>query len=33
MFPNEVMMQQKTWNDVLGAMIKVRELHGWHEGE
>lgn len=33
MFPNEVMMQQKTWNDVLGAMIKVRELHGWYEAE
>ena len=31
MFPNEVMMQQKTWNDVLGAMIKVREQHGWYE--
>jgi sugar phosphate isomerase/epimerase len=31
MFPNDVMMQPKTWNDVLGAMIKVRELHGWHE--
>lgn len=33
MFPNEVMLQQQTWNDVLGAMIKVRELHGWHEAE
>ena len=31
MFPNEVMMQPKTWNDVLGAMIKVREQHGWYE--
>lgn len=31
MFPNEVMMRPKTWNDVLGAMIKVRELHGWYE--
>ena len=31
MFPNEVMMQPKTWNDILGAMIKVRELHGWQE--
>lgn len=31
MFPNAVMMQQKTWNDILGTMIKVREAHGWVE--
>ena len=31
MFPNDVMTQQKTWNDVLAAMIKVREMHGWRE--
>ena len=31
MFPNEVMMKQKTWNDILATMIKVRELHGWRE--
>ncbi len=31
MFPNEVMMQPKTWNDILAAMIKVRQLHGWYE--
>jgi len=29
MFPNEDMMKQQTWNDVLGAMIKVRDAHGW----
>lgn len=29
MFPNEVMMQQQTWNDILATMIKVRETHGW----
>lgn len=29
MFPNAVMMQQKTWNDILAAMIKVRKAHGW----
>ncbi len=29
MFPNAVMTQQKTWNDILAAMIKVREAHGW----
>lgn len=33
MFPNDVMMQPKTWNDILGAMIKVREQHGWYESE
>ena len=31
MFPNEVMMKQQTWNDILGVMIKVREMHGWYE--
>ena len=29
MFPNEVMLKQKTWNDILAAMIKVRDKHGW----
>jgi hypothetical protein len=29
MFPNDVMMQQQTWNDILAAMVKVREAHGW----
>ncbi len=29
MFPNSLMMNQQTWNDILGAMIKVRERHGW----
>ncbi len=31
MFPNEVMLKQQTWNDVLATMIQVRELHGWHQ--
>jgi sugar phosphate isomerase/epimerase len=31
MFPNEVMMKQQTWNDILGAMISVRDAHGWSE--
>lgn len=31
MFPNEVMMKQQTWNDILSIMMKVRELHGWYE--
>ena len=30
MFPNAVMMQQETWNDILAAMIKVRDAHGWN---
>ena len=29
MFPNADMMKQQTWNDILGAMIKVRDAHGW----
>ena len=31
MFPNAVMMKPKTWNDILGAMIAVRDAHGWRE--
>jgi len=31
MFPNAVMMQQSTWNDILGTMIAVRDAHGWQE--
>jgi sugar phosphate isomerase/epimerase len=31
MFPNAVLMQQKTWNDILAAMINVRNQHGWQE--
>jgi len=30
MFPNEVMMKQQTWNDILSAMVKVRDQHGWN---
>ena len=29
MFPNSVMLDQKTWNDVLAMMIAVRNAHGW----
>ncbi|MBL8889535.1 MAG: TIM barrel protein [Planctomycetaceae bacterium] len=29
MFPNSVMTQQSTWNNILAAMQKVREQHGW----
>ena len=31
MFPNAVMEEQQTWNDILGAMVKVRDAHGWRE--
>ncbi len=31
MFPNAVMEKQQTWNDILAAMIKVRDAHGWTE--
>src|SRR3984957_13930257 len=31
MFPNAVMMNPKTWNDILAAMIAVRDAHGWSE--
>ena len=29
MFPNSEMMKQQTWDDILGAMIQVRDAHGW----
>jgi sugar phosphate isomerase/epimerase len=29
MFPNETMLAAKTWNDVLGTLIAVRNAHGW----
>ena len=29
MFSNDVMMQPRTWNDVLKLMIDVRNAHGW----
>jgi hypothetical protein len=31
MFPNAVMSNPQTWNDILAAMIKVRDAHGWRE--
>ena len=31
MFPNAVMMQPQTWNDILAAMIQVQDAHGWRE--
>jgi len=29
MFPNSVMLDSKTWQDVLATMIAVRTAHGW----
>ena len=29
MFPNEVMRRQETWNNILAAMLQVRQNHGW----
>jgi hypothetical protein len=31
MFPNDVMMNSQTWNDILAAMLAVRDAHGWTE--
>ncbi|MBV8610564.1 MAG: sugar phosphate isomerase/epimerase, partial [Singulisphaera sp.] len=31
MFPNAVMMNPRTWNDILATMIAVRDAHGWRE--
>lgn len=30
MFPNDVMMAPETWNDILAAMVAVRDAHGWN---
>ena len=29
MFPNELLLNQDTWNTILGKMIEVRDAHGW----
>ncbi|HOA75501.1 MAG TPA: TIM barrel protein [Phycisphaerae bacterium] len=31
MFPNEVMYKPQTWNNILAAMVAVRNAHGWSE--
>lgn len=31
MFPNAVMLEQQTWNDILAVMVEVRRRHGWSE--
>jgi sugar phosphate isomerase/epimerase len=31
MFSNETMIKPQTWNEILGAMVSVRDAHGWKE--
>lgn len=31
MFPNSMMMERDTWNNILRAMLAVRDAHGWKE--
>lgn len=31
MFPNATLLNQQTWNDILGKMIAVRDAHGWRD--
>jgi hypothetical protein len=31
MFSNETLLNPQTWNDILSAMLQVRENHGWVE--
>jgi sugar phosphate isomerase/epimerase len=33
MFPNATMQSQETWNNILAAMVQVRENHGWRQEE
>jgi hypothetical protein len=31
MFSNDTMMKPQTWNEILAAMVSVRDAHGWKE--
>jgi sugar phosphate isomerase/epimerase len=33
MFSNDIMLQPNTWNEILAAMISVRQAHGWNEAK
>jgi sugar phosphate isomerase/epimerase len=33
MFPNQVMKDPETWNEILATMIAVRDAHGWNSTE
>jgi sugar phosphate isomerase/epimerase len=30
MFPNEIMLRPKTWNDILKTLLTVQNAHGWN---
>jgi hypothetical protein len=30
MFPNAVLESPKTWNEILAALVSVRDAHGWN---
>ncbi len=32
MFPNAVLNRQETWNEILAALVSVRNAHGWQQG-
>jgi hypothetical protein len=31
MFPNDTLMNPRTWNEILSTMVAVRDAHGWQE--
>ena len=31
MFPNDMLLDQQTWNDILKVMVDVRNAHGWQQ--
>jgi hypothetical protein len=33
MFPNATLMKPETWNNILRAMVAVRDAHGWNEND
>jgi sugar phosphate isomerase/epimerase len=33
MFPNAVLEEQQTWNNILSTMIDVRKTHGWYAAD
>jgi sugar phosphate isomerase/epimerase len=33
MFPNQMLLNPNTWNEILAVMIQVRDQHGWYEAE
>ena len=33
MFPNDVMKDPRTWNEILATLIAVRNAHGWEDSD